>query len=433
MAASSLGLSGRWTVFLLCALMFTSGADMLVMTPILPQVAKDLGVEVELGGLWVTAYAVATGVFALIFGPISDRHGRKPILVGGMVVLAAGTLACGFAYSYATMIAARAFAGMGAGLLVTSTTSYVGDHFPEQHRAVVMGYVMSGFFLSLILGVPIGAGLTAWVGWNHMFLILTGFALLVTALLIFTLPHPAEEKRTVHLSVGGALGGYLTLLRDKKVLGILCMSAAIGMSMTTFSVYSSPWMEQTFGLGTRDRGLVYAIGGPAVLLGGPLAGKLSDRFGRVWIIVLGSALMGVMQVAMPFSVIPGGAIRDALDAHQLDFARFGDLMWPATLPTLAIFFFAMLAGSSRSAPFQTLALEVVEPEQRGALAAIRNTFNQGGSGLGAALGSVVWASSSDGYRAVCLLSASVTVLGVVAMTALVGVDRPRRVAGGRGR
>lgn len=408
-------------VVLLCLVMFTSGADMLIMTPILPQVAKDLGVGVDVAGLWVTSYSVATAAFAMVFGPISDRVGRKPILIAGIVVLSGGTAACGFAESFSVMLVSRFVAGAGAGLLVTSTTSYVADHFSDADRAVVMGWVMSGFFSALILGVPLGALLAGTFGWHRMFLVFTGFAVVV-ALGLMLLPRPSNEMRTKVLSVSGALSGYFALLRDRRVLGVLFMSAAIGASMTMFSVYTSPWLAQAYGLDTSDRGLVYAVGGPAVLIGGPLAGRWSNRFGRVALIVAGSALMASMQLLMPMTRRASDAIAPVIDGAA--YWQLGDVGWPVVAPALLCFVFAMLAGSMRSAPFQTLALEIVPAERRGALAAIRNTFNHGGSGVGAALGGAVWAAAENPYPSVCLLAAVLTIAGAGALWALVGRDQP---------
>jgi predicted MFS family arabinose efflux permease len=414
----------RATIALLCAVMFTSGADLLIMTPILPQLVRELDVDVQRGSWWISIYSISTATFAIIFGPISDRLGRRPILIAGMTVLALGTLCCSRADDFTTMLISRAIAGIGAGMLVTSTTSYVGDHFEGGTRAVAMGCVMSGFFLSLFLALPIGAALTVAFGWNAMFAVIAGFAALVTVVMALFLPKPRSEQRTEHFSIGAAAAAYGSLLTSKKILGILTMSATIGMSMTMFSVYSSPWLEQTYGLETGSRGLVYAAGGPAVLLGGPIAGKLSNRFGRVFMILAGSFLMAMMQIAMPFSAIAADAVDARLVSSGLEFAHFGRVMWPVAVPSLFLFFMAMMAGSSRSAPFQTLALEICAPEKRGALSAIRNSFNQVGSGIGATLGGILWATASRPFLAVCIMAAAITLGGVLVLRVLVGNDRP---------
>lgn len=393
--------------------MFTSGVDMLVMTPILPQLAKELDVNVSVAGLWITAYAGSTAIFALVFGPISDHWGRRRVLVSGLLVLALGTWCCAWAQDHRVMLAARVLAGAGAGMLVTSTTSFAGDHFAKDERAVAIGHVMNGFFLSLILGMPIGAWLTATFGWQRMFLVLAAVAALGALGVAFSIPEPRHERRSPQLSVGHALASYRSLLADRKVVGVLLMSTAIGLSMTMYSVYTSPWLERVYGLDTGHRGLVYAVGGPAIFVGGPVAGRLSDRFGRVRIIVIGSLVMGALQLVMP-ACAPFSA---AIEAHlPAGLATFGSRAWPVTLPPLFAFFVAMAAGAARSGPYQTLAIEVTPPEQRGAQAAMRNACNQAGTSFGAALGGVLWASA--GYPTVCFAAAAVTVLGAFALLVL---------------
>ncbi len=414
-------MTDRVIVGVLLLVMFTSGADLLVMTPILPAVAQDLGVGDDLAGLWVTAYAGATGVFALAFGPVSDRYGRRTVLRAGMAVLLAGTLACAAAESFFSMIGARFVAGAGAGMLVTSITSYAGDHFAADRRAVVIGWVMSGFFLALIVAVPLGALLAGAFGWSRMFLVLTGFAALV-GIGVFLLPHPRGERRSPRLSIRGAVRTYAGLMRRRRVLGVLAMSSSVGLAMTMYSVYTSPWMASAFGLGTAERGLVYAAGGPAVLLGGPLAGRLSNHFGRVSLVVGGSILMGTMQLLMPLTPELGAWIGQ----WTADAPRFGAVPWPVVAPVVLVFFLTMAAGSARSGPYQTLALEVSPDEQRGAVAALRNGFNQLGSGLGAAIGGFLWSRLDAPYPAVCWGAAAITFAGALALRRFVGSDRPAR-------
>lgn len=407
----------RGVLLVLAAVLFTSASDMLIVTPVLPAMAADLGVGVDAAGLWVTAYAVATAGFALVFGPISDRVGRKPVLIAGLVVLGLGSALCALATTYTGMLAARFAAGTGAGMLMTSTTAFAGDHFPSDLRAEAVGWVMSGFYLAVVLSVPLGSALAEAFGWSNMFLAYTALAAVV-ALGVAALPRPRSEQRTPQLSLTGALGGYRGLLGQRRALGVLLMSGSIGMAMTMYMVYASPWMEVRFGFDTTVRGAVYAIGGPAVILAGPISGRLSNRFGRVRMIVAGSSLMGMTQVAMYHSPAWGEALFAGVDLSGV--AALGDRAWPLALPALVVFFVSMVSGTTRSSPFQTLTLEVVPSEQRGAISALRNTFNQGGAGVGAAIGGLVWTDDGTGYRTICLLAAATTALGITALAVMVG-------------
>jgi len=400
------------------AVMFTSGADLLVINPTLPEMAADLGVSVELASTWVSAYALATGSFALLFGPISDRLGRRRILLAGLATLTSGVMACALATDFWTLVAARFVAGAGAGMLVTSTTSYVGDHFDDGTRAIAMGWVMSGFFLSLILAVPIGAWLAHSLGWANMFKALAGVSGLTFLLVLTTVGDPRYERRSTRLSLGSALSGYGRLLMSGPAFGVLLFSASIGMSMTMFSVYTAPWLEEAYGFTTLDRGLMYGVGGPAILIGGPLSGKLANRLGRLRLVSIGTCSMALMLLMMPLTP----------EASHVLASLFPDVGGPSwgtvpvlwVAPTALVFFLAICSGTTRSGPYMTLALEVVEPDQRGAMSALRNAFNHGGGTLGATLGALVWAHAPYRYPAVCVASAAATLGGLVLLRHLMG-------------
>jgi len=186
--------------------------------------------------------------------------------------------------------------------------------------------------------------------------------------------------------------------------------------MTMFSVYTSPWLQATYGMTTLDRGLVYTVGGPALLIGGPLSGRLANALGRVRVITRGSLTMALLLVAMPFSgVLADPGVTPAAISAELGVAN-------TALPTLAVFFGIMCSGSIRAGPFFTLAMEVAPAEQRGAMSALRNTFNHVGSAVGASLGAVLWAHAPARYSAVCITAALVTALGIAALRALTGVE-----------
>lgn len=398
------------------AVMFSSGADMLVINPTLPQMAAELGVSVELGSMWVSSYSLATAAFALVFGPVSDRVGRRPILLSGLAILTLGTAACGVSGSFGALLAARFVSGVGAGMLVTSTTSYVGDHFDAQGRPVAMGWVMSGFFLSLILAVPIGAFLADRLGWQNMFFAIAGFCAVSWCTAALMIRAPRYEERTDRLSVRAAAVVYWGLMARPQTLGVLLYSLSVGVAMTQFSVYTAPWLQEQFGFTTLDRGLLYAAGGPAIFIGGPLSGLLTNRFGRVELVTAGSVVMAVMLLCMPATPLASSILAHAGG----DWPTWGSVPLPAALPVAAVFFLAMCAGTTRAGPFMTLALEVVPSEQRGAMSALRNTFNNAGTSLGAATGAFVWSVTPApfAYPSVCACAAATTILGLVLLRRL---------------
>lgn len=135
-------------------------------------------------------------------------------------------------------------------------------------------------------------------------------------------------------------------------------------------------------------------------------------------------MMAAMQAIMPFTSDVAAHLNTIVGQGGDSFSSFGTFAWPATLPTLGVFFLIMVAGASRSTPFQTLALEVVPQEERGALAAVRNSANQAGRAAGAAIGSILWASGvEDRYGTICFVSAILGVAGVLLLKRMVGEQR----------
>jgi multidrug resistance protein len=399
----------RAVLALLFTMMFTSGTEAMIMTPVLPQLAAELGVSIELAGLWVTGYVAAVGVSALIFGPISDHYGRRLMLIYGTAAVTIGTLLCALAGSYATLLAARTFAGAGAGLLVTSTTSYVGDHFPQERRAEAMSHVMNGGLLAMILGAPLGAFFASALGWRMMFVLISALLFATFILLYLRLPEPRHATKSTALTARAALGNYLGLFAVRPLRGFFAMSAINGLSMTMYAVYLSPWMAEHFGFETHHRGLVYAIGGPAVLIASPIAGKLAGQYGRVPIVLTGTAMVAVTIVIMPFTRAIGAALESALGLGGGAF-RVGDVGWAATIPLFAGALFVLMGGATRSGPLHTFAHERIASAQRGSLAAAGNCFFQIGSAFGAGLGGLIWALTGGGFHVICFATAALNVL-----------------------
>ncbi|MFB6249662.1 MAG: MFS transporter, partial [Salinibacter sp.] len=131
-------------LFALWLMMFSASSQLIIMVPILPEIAETLGVNAFWRGMLLTAYALSLGVSALITGPASDRVGRRRILLYGTglmtVTLAMHTVAA----DYELLLLMRLLAGIGGGMLSGGTVAYVGDYFPYEQRGWANGWVMSG-------------------------------------------------------------------------------------------------------------------------------------------------------------------------------------------------------------------------------------------------------------------------------------------------
>lgn len=392
----------RLTIALLFFTIFASGTETLIMNPVLPQIAGSLGIDTALAARSVTSYAIAAGVFAFLFGPLGRRVDRKYIIVLGLLLLGVATALCGSAAHLDGLVLARAASGAGAGILVTATTSYVADRFEGERRAVVMGVVVSAFFLALLVGVFLGALIAGSIGWREMFHALGGA---ISVLAVATFAGLPLARSNVGPRAGPffatAAADYGAVLRSRAAWAVTLGTACNMIGMAAFSVYLSPWLVEQYHFDTLERGLAYAVGAPAALIASPLAGRLAAKRGAVPIIVIANAVVLTVMLLVSF-------------APRLAYL-FPTYPW---IPLVVLLFISLAGSAARSSVLETLAVEAVGAELRGSLAAVRTLFMHSGSALGAAVGAVIWAATEHSLFAECVLAAAATALGAGVLVVL---------------
>ncbi|MFI5660459.1 MFS transporter [Streptomyces sp. NPDC051684] len=210
-------LSGRakLVLFVLCAAQFMVALDFSVLNVALPVLGPDLGMSTSALQWAVTAFALPSGGFLLLFGRIGDLYGRRRIFLTGLALFGAASLLATFAWDPASFLAGRALQGVGAAAIVPTGMSLLTTTFPEgPQRDRALG--ISGTLLSLgfTIGMVLGGVLTDTLGWRSTMGLLTVFALIVLALA----PGLLRESRTPdqpRLDVPGAVtvtGGLLALI-----------------------------------------------------------------------------------------------------------------------------------------------------------------------------------------------------------------------------
>ncbi|MBT8403857.1 MAG: MFS transporter, partial [Gemmatimonadetes bacterium] len=139
-------------VFALWLLVFSSASQIMIIAPILPQIGDELAIGDAALGTLVSAYAIMVGLFAILSGPVSDKIGRRRILLLGTGVMTVALTAHVFVQGYASFLAVRLFAGVAGGILSGAAVSYVGDYFPYNRRGWATGWIMSGSAFGQIIG-----------------------------------------------------------------------------------------------------------------------------------------------------------------------------------------------------------------------------------------------------------------------------------------
>lgn len=362
---------------------FSVTSQFLIIAPILPRIAEQMGVAPGKLGVLVSGYAAAVGVVALCAGPISDRVGRRRMLLAGTAGMSVALALHALAFSSATLVAVRVLAGAAGGMLTGAAISYVGDYFPYERRGWAAGWVMSGMATGQILGIPIGALIAERSGFRPAFLLFAA-SLAGSFLLVYRfLPQPQVPRSDHALDLRGYLHHYRELLAAPAVRAAASVYFAVSLGSSLYTLYLPTWLERARGVTPTQVALVFSIGGVAMVLVAPRVGGLSDRIGRRRVIVAASVGVALLMAATPWLMV--GAVAAGV-------------------------FFAMMAAliAARSGPLDALLTGIVPDSLRGSLMSALMAIGQLGFALGGAAAARGYASY--GYPASTLAAAATALL-----------------------
>lgn len=275
-------------------------ATMYATQAILPELARDFGTSDATAGLSLTVLVLCVAVGGLLWGPLSDRIGRRRSLVLASSLLVAPVLGAALAPTFGLLLAARALQGLCMPGLMTVGLPYVMEQFGERIGARVMGYYVMSLIVGGLLG-RVGVALVAdLAGWRVALGLLAFFPLAATVILRRVLPvEPARVP--VHTAPTGAV--LRTITNRKLLLPTFAGSAGIFAFVGVFTFIGFRLDEPPFSYGQAATGMVYLLW----LLGftAPVAARLVERLGwrRVVVIALGTAVPGIL-ISLVDHIVP---------------------------------------------------------------------------------------------------------------------------------
>ena len=230
------GLPGtKETVAMLAGLMALNAFAIDAMIPALPAIGRDLGVAQEnQRQLVVVAYFFGFGSTQLIWGPLADRFGRKPVLAAGILLYTIFALLCGVASSFGLLIASRVAMGASAAVTRVLVVAMVRDLFDGEAMARIMSLVFMVFMVVPVLAPSVGQAILLVAPWRAIFLLLAAYGLGMLVWSGLRLPetlHP-EFRRTLHL--GEIASGIRQTLSERQSLGYTLALTAIFGGLTAY-------------------------------------------------------------------------------------------------------------------------------------------------------------------------------------------------------
>jgi len=275
-----------------------------IVIPVLPLYAEQFGASPVGIGWLVGIFSLMQFFFAPVWGRLSDRVGRKPVLLIGMLGTVAGYLIMGFAGSFLMLFLARLFSGV-AGANISAAQAYLADISSPENRAKAMGLLGAAFGLGFVFGPALGGWASGTFHYSTPMFIAAGLAAINVVFMLVFLP----ESRTPGLSQSlprGVSGLFQHVRRGQflwSVAAYFSVIAGFSIMTTIFALY----LLHRFELGVQHTGFILAgIGVLGVLIQGGLIGRLARRFGEPALAVTGAVIMacGLAGLALAGGILP---------------------------------------------------------------------------------------------------------------------------------
>ncbi|MEX2142628.1 MAG: MFS transporter [Pirellulales bacterium] len=376
-------------LFILAAVQFTTIVDFMIVMPLGPQLMRTLEIGPARFGLIVSSYTFAAGVAGLVASSIIDRFARRTTFVVLYAGFLLGTLLCAFAPSYHALVAARVLTGAFGGILGGMAMAIIGDVFPENRRGRATGWLMTGFSLASVAGVPLGLFLGTNYGWQIPFVALAIGGIPALLLAPLALPPLSAHVGKVH---SHPIRSLVETFWEANHLRAFALIVVLMIGSFTVFPYLSPYLVANVGMTEHELPLVYIAGGGLSLFAAPIVGRLADRFGKLTVFRL---------------IAPASALLLLAITH---------LPPASTVIAIAVFGALMVCNVGRMIPAMAMVTSSVEPRRRGAFLSANSSVQHIACGCGAYLGGMIVSQSADGqlrhFGAVGWIAAASTLLSL---------------------
>ena len=259
--------------------------------PALPEINRDLHASASAVQLSLTACLIGIATGQLLFGPVSDRLGRRPPLLAGLTAFTIASLACAAAPNIYFLIGFRLIQGLGGAAGIVIARSIVRD--------LHSGAAMARFFATLMLAVGVGPILAPQIGswvlaftiWRGVFVLLAVFGVLLVLSAWWRVPETLAPDKRLTGSVGSTLGTMVMVTRDRVFLGYVLACGLAAGGTFAYIAGSSFVLQNIYGLSATTYGLVFAINACGLIIGAQVSGRLVGRFGASRLLTIGLVTM----------------------------------------------------------------------------------------------------------------------------------------------
>jgi predicted MFS family arabinose efflux permease len=316
-------------------------ADNWVVSPLLPSIAHDLGVQPARAGILIAAYMLPFGLFQLLYGPLADRFGKLRVVGVSLVFFTVATGLCAAGMHLGDLTAYRAVTGVFAAATMPVSLALIGDLVPMQQRQQAIATFMGIAFLGQATSMTIGGTIAALTSWRGVFIAYAVVAAVITVVLLVTARSFAGElhgdPHSQFVKPYARLLGHWPSLRTYLV--VFCEGILI---LGSFS-YLGAFAARSLGLGTLEIGLLMAVFGVGVIAASRASGSLAARIGRNRLVAFGLAFAAAADLLVAI-----GPARVGVVAIGVLLLGLGFMFAHSSLLTTATQFAAKARGTAMS-------------------------------------------------------------------------------------
>lgn len=295
---SAAGAFRRPPLFMLIALTAFGPMSIDLYLPSMPDLTHVFQADISRVELTLSVFLVGFALAQLIYGPLSDRFGRRPVLLGGLALYSVASLLCLTAQGIGALILWRFLQSLGACCGPVLSRAILRDSFPRDQVARVMASLGTVMAVAPAIAPMIGGNLHALFGWKANFILLVGFGVLVTALTWRLLPETNRALNLQALKPMAVAENYLRLMRDRVFLGYsLALSFYFG-AMFSFISGSAFVLIGVLKVPPGHFGFYFASPVLGLMAGSFIAARLSHKVGLERMVRIGCALGSVFGLLM---------------------------------------------------------------------------------------------------------------------------------------
>lgn len=353
----------KLVIFILAISQFTVILDFMVMSPLGDLLIKSMDMHASSFGIVVSAYAFSAGVSGLLTAGFADKYDRKKLLLFFYTGFIIGTIFCGIADTFYTLVAARIITGLFGGVIGSISMAIITDLFALEKRGRVMGFVQMGFGASQVLGIPIGLYIANKMGWEAPFLFIAGLAILIAIVIVVRL-KPVDAHLGMEVQKKAISHLVQTLKKKPYHVGFLT-TAVLSVGGFMMMPYGTVFAVNNLGISNEQLPFLFMASGVSSLLIMPIIGKMSDSVNKYKLFA--GATIWLMVICVIYT--------------NLSTTPF---IW-----VLVINICMMMGIMSRMVPSSALVSAVPDMQDRGAFMSINASLQQIAGGIAATIAGLI--------------------------------------------